>query len=140
MFVEVRRAVKTMRSATFDLNEALQTLVAQVRQNRSLNVSMEMKLPNLPLQTAHQLYCITKEGLTNIQKHANASQVTLKGETKFNNIVLEIIDNGKGFNPDSPHAGFGLKGMQERVDVLAGEIIINSQKTKGTYIQVFIPF
>ena len=138
--VEVRRAVKTMRSTTFDLNEALQTLVEQVRQNRSLNVSMEMKLPNLPLQTAHQLYCIAKEGLTNIQKHADASKVTLKGETNFNNIVLEIIDNGKGFNPDSPHAGFGLKGMQERVDVLAGEIIINSQKTKGTYIQVFIPF
>ena len=138
--VEVRRAVKTMRSTTFDLNEALQTLVEQVRQNRSLNVSMEMKLPNLPLQTAHQLYCIAKEGLTNIQKHADASKVTLKGETNFNNIVLEIIDNGKGFNPDAPHAGFGLKGMQERVDVLAGEIIINSQKTKGTYIQVFIPF
>ena len=138
--VEVRRAVKTMRSTTFDLNEALQTLVEQVRQNRSLNVSMEMKLPNLPLQTAHQLYCIAKEGLTNIQKHADASKVTLKGETNLNNIVLEIVDNGKGFNPDSPHAGFGLKGMQERVDVLAGEIIINSQKTKGTYIQVFIPF
>ena len=138
--VEVRRAVQTMRSATFDLNEALQTLVAQVRQNRSLDISMEMKLPNLPLQTAHQLYCIAKEGLTNIQKHANASQVTLKGETNFNNIVLEIIDNGKGFNPDYPHAGFGLKGMQERVDVLAGEMIIKSQKTKGTCIQVFIPF
>lgn len=138
--VEVRRAVRTMRIATFDLNEALQTLVEQVRQNSSLDICMKMKLPNLPLQTAHQLYCIAKEGLTNIQKHADASQVTLKGETKFNNIVLEIIDNGKGFNPDSPHAGFGLKGMQERVDVLAGEIIIKSQKNKGTCIQVFIPF
>ncbi|BAY84161.1 integral membrane sensor signal transduction histidine kinase [Calothrix parasitica NIES-267] len=138
--VEVRRAVRTMRDSTFDLNEALQTLVAQVRQNRSLDISMEMKLPNLPLQTAHQLYCIAKEGLTNIQKHADASQVTLKGETNFNNIVLEIIDNGKGFNPDSPHAGFGLKGMQERVDVLAGEMRIKSQKAKGTCIQVFIPF
>jgi len=138
--VEVRRAVRTMRESTFNLNEALQTLVEQVRENRSLEICMEMKLPNLPLQTAHQLYCIAKEGLTNIQKHADASKVTLRGEKKFNNIVLEIVDNGKGFNPDSPHAGFGLKGMQERVDVLAGEIIIKSRKTKGTFIQVLIPF
>lgn len=138
--VEVRRAVQTMRKSTFDLNQALQTLVEQVQQNYSLQISMEMKLPNLPLQTAHQLYSIAKEGLTNIQKHASASQVTLRGETKFNNIVLEIIDNGIGFNPDSPHAGFGLKGMQERVDVLAGEMIIKSRETKGTCIQVLIPF
>ncbi len=138
--VEVRRAVKTMRNSTFNLNEALQTLVEQVRQNRSLNICMEMKLPNLPLQTAHQLYCIAKEGLTNIQKHAEASKVTLRGDTKFNNIVVEIIDNGKGFNPDSPHAGFGLKGMQERVDVLAGEMIIKSRENKGTSIQILIPF
>ena len=138
--VEVRRAVRTMRDSTFNLNEALQTLVEQVRQNRSLEICMEMKLPNLPLQTAHQLYCIAQEGLTNIQKHADASKVTMRGETKFNNIVLEIIDNGKGFNPDSPHAGFGLKGMQERVDVLAGEMIIKSRKKKGTCIQVLIPF
>ncbi|MEM6403834.1 MAG: sensor histidine kinase [Cyanobacteria bacterium P01_D01_bin.116] len=138
--VEVRRAVRTMRESTFDLNQALQTLVEQVRNNRSLEICMEMKLPNLPLQTAHQLYCIAKEGLTNIQKHADASKVTLHGEAKFNNIVLEIIDNGKGFNPDSAHAGFGLKGMQERVDVLAGEMIIKSRKSKGTCIQVSIPF
>ena len=138
--VEVRRAVRTMRESTFDLNQALQTLVEQVRNNRSLEICMEMKLPNLPLQTAHQLYCIAQEGLTNIQKHADASKVTMRGETKFNNIVLEIIDNGKGFNPDSPHAGFGLKGMQERVDVLAGEMIIKSRKKKGTCIQVLIPF
>ncbi|MEM7552537.1 MAG: sensor histidine kinase [Cyanobacteria bacterium P01_A01_bin.84] len=138
--VEVRRSVQTMRESTFNLTQALQSLVEQVRQNQRLQVSIEMKLPNLPLQTAHQLYCIAKEGLTNIQKHADASQVTLRGETKFSNIVLEIIDNGKGFNPDSPHNGFGLKGMQERVDVLAGEMIINSRETKGTRIQVLIPF
>ena len=138
--VEVRRAVRTMRDSTFNLNEALQNLVQQVEQNQNLQICMEMKLPNLPLQTAHQLYCIVQEGLTNIQKHASASKVTLQGETRFNNIVLEIIDNGKGFNPDYPHAGFGLKGMQERVDVLAGEMIIKSRETKGTCIQVIIPF
>ncbi|NJO28605.1 MAG: sensor histidine kinase [Richelia sp. SL_2_1] len=138
--VEVRRAVRTMRDSTFNLNEALQTLVEQVQQNQSLQISLEIKLPNLPLQTAHQLYCIAKEGLTNIQKNASASQVILRGETKFNNIVLEIIDNGKGFNLNSPHTGFGLKGMQERVDVLAGEMIINSKEMKGTHIQVLIPF
>ncbi|MEM7552536.1 MAG: hypothetical protein AAF378_00270 [Cyanobacteria bacterium P01_A01_bin.84] len=54
--------------------------------------------------------------------------------------VLEIIDNGKGFNPDFPHTGFGLRGMQECVDVLAGELIIKSREIKGTHIQVFISF
>ena len=138
--VEVRRAVRTMRDSTFNLHEALQTLVEQVQQNQNLDIHLEIELPNLPLQTAHQLYCIAKEGLTNIQKHADASQVTLRGETKFNEIVLQIIDNGKGFNSDTPHSGFGLKGMQERVDILAGEMKINSRKTKGTCINILIPF
>ena len=138
--VEVRRAVRTMRDSTFNLHEALQTLVEQVQQNQNLDIHLEIKLPNLPLQTAHQLYCIAKEGLTNIQKHADANRVTLRGETKFNNIVLQIIDNGKGFNSDAPHSGFGLKGMQERVDILAGEMIIDSRKMKGTCINILIPF
>ncbi|MEL7241230.1 MAG: sensor histidine kinase [Cyanobacteria bacterium J06629_18] len=138
--VEVRRAVRTMRDSTFNLHQALQTLVEQVQQNQNLDIYLEINLPNLPLQTAHQLYCIAKEGLTNIQKHADASQVTLKGEIKFNNIVLQIIDNGKGFNFDAPHSGFGLKGMQERVDILAGEMIIDSRKIQGTCINILIPF
>ena len=138
--VEVRRAVRTMRDSTFNLHEALQTLVEQVQQNQNLDIHLEIKLPNLPLLTAHQLYCIAKEGLTNIQKHADANRVTLRGETKSNNIVLQIIDNGKGFNSDTPHSGFGLKGMQERVDILAGEMIIDSRKMKGTCINILIPF
>ena len=129
-----------MRDSTFNLHQALQTLVEQVQKNQNLDINLEINLPNLPLQTAHHLYCITKEGLTNIQKHADANTVILRGETKFNNIVLQIIDNGKGFNPHALHSGFGLKGMQERVDILAGEMIINSRKSKGTCIQVLIPF
>ena len=52
--VEVRRAVRTMRDSTFNLHEALQTLVEQVQQNQNLDIHLEIKLPNLPLQTAHQ--------------------------------------------------------------------------------------
>ena len=137
--VEVRRAVRTMRSATFDLNEALQTLIEQVQNNRSLDICMEIKLPNLPLQTAYQLYCITKEGLTNIQKHSQAALAQLHIQTGLNTISINLIDDGMGFNPNAPTAGFGLQGMAERVQILKGQITIRSRLGKGTFIDITVP-
>jgi len=65
--------------------------------------------------------------------------VRLKGYQTSDGIILELSDNGQGFEVEAPHAGFGLRGMQERVDILGGELKIESSLGKGTQIQVLIP-
>ncbi len=136
---DVRIAVQTMRSKDFNLNQALSTLVEQVKQNQSFTIRVDVNLPKLPLQTSHQLYCIVQEGLTNVQKHAHASCVMLRGYSTVSAIILELTDDGRGFDSELPRSGFGLRGIQERVQLLGGDLKINTEPSKGTCIQVMVP-
>jgi signal transduction histidine kinase len=134
---DVRRAVQTVRQP--NLSTALQSLVEQVKQNRALSIQSELNLPPVGLQTSHQLYCIIQEGLTNIQKHAHASCVKLRGHATSEQIILELEDNGRGFDPTLPRPGYGLRGMSERVNLLGGQLQIKSTAGQGTQIRISAP-
>ncbi|MEM8810849.1 MAG: sensor histidine kinase [Cyanobacteria bacterium P01_G01_bin.38] len=139
---EVRRAVSTMRHGSFDLPVALGSLVEQVKQTypeQPLTIETQINLPSLPLQVSQQLFLIIKEGLTNIQKHSQASLVKLWAQMTPEGITVGLSDNGIGFSPGKPSTGFGLRGMQERVQLLAGQMTVHSTPGKGTLIQVTIP-
>jgi signal transduction histidine kinase len=134
----VRQAVQTVREE-FDLTTALQRLIDQVRQNHTFTIQVEVILPPLTLQTSHQLYCVVQEGFTNIQKHAHATKVHLSSQMTSEAILLELEDDGQGFDPTLTYNGYGLKGMQERVHLLGGELQIISAIGKGTRIRVMTP-
>jgi signal transduction histidine kinase len=134
----VRQAVQTVREE-FDLTTALQRLIDQVRQNHTFTIQVEVILPPLTLQTSHQLYCVVQEGFTNIQKHAHATKVHLSSQMTSEAILLELEDDGQGFDPTLTYNGYGLKGMQERVHLLGGELQIISAIGKGTRIRVMAP-
>jgi signal transduction histidine kinase len=136
---DVRLALQTMRQSDFNLNEALNRLVAQFNQSRLFKIKLDINLPQLPLQTSHQIYCILQEGITNIHKHAGATYVNLRGWFTDELIVLMLTDDGKGFNSEQVNSGFGLRGMQERVQMLGGKLKIDSAPGEGTQIQVIIP-
>jgi signal transduction histidine kinase len=136
---DVRHALRTMRQPGFHLNEAIATLIEQVQLNQSFVIHAQINFPPLSLTTSHQIYCIVQEGLTNIQKHAQATQVTLKMQPEAEHLWLELMDNGCGFEPNSIGHGFGLQGMAERVHLLGGKLKIRSAPGTGTQIQVAIP-
>ncbi|NEQ69385.1 MAG: sensor histidine kinase [Symploca sp. SIO2D2] len=137
---EVRRAVSTMREEAFDLNAALLQLIESLRSNSSITVKSKIDLPQLPLQTNHQLYCVIKEGLENIRKHSQAQVVYLRGYASTDALILTIEDDGIGFNLAKPTQGFGLRGMQERVQLIGGSIQWDSTPGQGTRIQIRVPF
>lgn len=87
-----------------------------------------------------QIYRILQELLTNIIKHANATQVDIQ-LLKFTNTVNIIVeDNGIGFNPIEKHKGIGLKNIHSRiVNKLKGNYQIDSGKGNGTTITIDIP-
>ena len=92
------------------------------------------------------LYRLVQEGLTNIRKHAEATQITIRLVAAFPNIILRIIDNGKGFDVRSRLATaveekrMGLRSMEERVNLLGGAMKIQSQPEKGTHLAITIPY
>ena len=136
---DVNHSLKTMRQSDFNLNQALTHLVEQLRYNQALSVQWEINLPKLPLQTSHHIYYIVKEGLINIQKYAHASAVRFRGVSTPEGILIELADDGQGFDPKLPHLGLGLQGIEERVQLLRGELTINSTPGSGTQIQIILP-
>ncbi|MEL6166752.1 MAG: ATP-binding protein, partial [Cyanobacteria bacterium J06628_3] len=95
--------------------------------------------PQLNLYKSYQIYCIVKEAMMNIQKHARASQVIFCGNSTSEGIVLDIKDNGIGFDSEQKRTGFGLQGMMERVQLLGGKIEVKTALNQGTQIQVRLP-
>ena len=136
---DVRLSVQTMRQSHFDLNQASRELIEQIHAIHPLTIDYQLQFPSLPPKVAHQLYCILQEGLTNIQKHAQASQVHLRGYATSTDIWLELQDDGIGFDGVETLPGFGLQGMQERTQLLGGQLTVQSQIGQGTFIQVGIP-
>jgi signal transduction histidine kinase len=132
----VRQALGTMKRSNFDLKEAI---VALAEQNHPFQIIVDLQFPPLSLQSSYQLYCIVQESLTNIQKHAQADRVTIESKIVNNSTILQIGDNGKGFDLDRPHPGFGLRNMKERVQCLGGKFYLDSKIGKGTQIKIFVP-
>jgi signal transduction histidine kinase len=140
---DVSQALQTIRDSesnfTINLDRALKTLIEQIQQQQSLQVYWEIDLPILSWQTSQQVYYIFKEGLINIQKHACASCVCLKGRSTPEKIILELNDNGIGFDRQNSRDGFGLKGIAERVQILDGEFKLDSKPGNGTRLQIILP-
>jgi signal transduction histidine kinase len=132
----VRQALGTMKRSNFDLTEAIGALAEQ---NHSFEIVVDVHFPQLSLQSSYQLYCIIQESITNIQKHAQADRVTIDSRIVERGTILEICDNGNGFDLDRPHAGFGLRNMKERMQCLGGEFHLDSNIGQGTQIKIFVP-
>jgi signal transduction histidine kinase len=132
----VRQALGTMKRSNFDLTEAIDALSEQ---NHPFQIIVDVHFPPLSLQSSYQLYCIIQESITNIQKHARADRVTIDSRIVDRGTILEICDNGNGFDLERPHAGFGLRNMKERVQCLGGEFHLNSKIGTGTQIKIFVP-
>ncbi len=136
---DVSIALARMRQSDFDLNQALTALMEQVRHNSALQVQWEVNLPQLSVHKSYQIYCIVKEGMVNVQKHARASQVNFCGRLTSEGIVLELKDNGVGFDPENLQKGFGIQGMAERVHLLGGKLELKAAREQGTQIQILLP-
>jgi signal transduction histidine kinase len=87
-----------------------------------------------------QLFAIGREALANIQRHAEASAAHVRIDAQRGQIVLEVSDNGRGFDPADGNPGhFGLESMRSRAAEIGGRITITSAPGSGTLVQVCVP-
>lgn len=142
---ETRRALKALRASPLDdlgLALAIRQLAesAAERAHLGLEVSVSETLPNLKPEVEQTIYRIAQEALENAAHHANAKSVRVKLATRENNLVLEIHDDGKGFDiaNNAPQGHYGLEGMQERANLIGARLEILSQVGKGTRILLVV--
>lgn len=91
-----------------------------------------------PPEIENNLYRVIVEGLTNVARHSQATKVGLLVETHGSTLKVIIEDNGIGFDPVAM-AGFGIKGMAERINLIRGTMAIESSPGHGTAIHLRIP-
>jgi PAS domain S-box-containing protein len=144
----LRATVAALRPAMLDdlgLAPALESLATtfQLRTGARclLEMAPELSSMELPSETSAALFRIAQELLTNVMRHAAASQVRIRLYQGDGRVTLEVTDNGKGITskrmskPDS----FGLRGMQERVSLLGGHFYIGGTLGVGTTARASVP-
>lgn len=144
-----RLALKEMRLLLYELQppltekvglvEALSHRLDAVEGRAGVKVRLLAKeWVDLPAPVEENLYRIALEALNNILKHAEATTVTVHLCADAAGVDLEVVDNGKGFEPDSvmSRGGMGLLSMRQRVERLNGKLTIQSTPGEGTRVKV----
>jgi signal transduction histidine kinase len=113
----------------------------QARTGIATTLLAEDDLSALDDQASTALFRILQEALTNIMRHAAATEVTARIARDPDAVVMEVTDNGRGFDAaDAPFPkSLGLLGMRERAALLGGVTSVTSQQGRGTTVHVRLP-
>lgn len=148
LFIRLRQIVRALRPPVLEelgLKAGLEALIADVQARTGLHCSVVFEGGDRPavrlptLETA--FYRIVQELLTNVIRHAHATAVSIVVTRSRREWRMTVKDDGIGFDVGglSLTGGFGLRGIQERVEILAGQVEIVSSPESGTTVQVYIP-
>lgn len=142
----VRRIAADLRPVMLDdlgLVAALESLLHDLSQRTGMVVVFEAEEsePEFGEPLSSALYRIVQEALTNVARHAQASEVTVGIRFDADCLVLTVRDNGRGFDPEAAggRKSYGVLGIRERAFTLGGEASINSRPGGGTLVEVVIP-
>ena len=126
------------------IKDALKQHLTKFAERNELKCTFEDKSSffELDAQQSLTLFRILQESLTNIVKHAKASEVKVKLLQTNDSLQLSISDNGIGFNSQSATKleSYGLIGMKERAFLINGNLSVTSKKNAGTTIKIEIPY
>ncbi|QLE57591.1 GAF domain-containing protein [Nostoc sp. TCL26-01] len=142
---EARRSVNALRPQileTSNLSKALNRLAAQMSASIDTQTICNVigQVYPLSVEIENNLLRIGQEALTNAIKHASAREIKLELVYEPTQLLMQIKDNGEGFDPDSLSIvkGFGLIGIKERCDRIGAHLTIQSIPGQGTEITILI--
>ncbi len=141
---EMRTLIFELRPSSLEsdgLVQALRTHATAVQRRTGLLIVVDAEpIDRLALPAEEALYRIGQEALHNIVKHANASNATIRILREGDRVRLVVTDDGAGFAPDEvPRGHLGLIGMRQRVDLVGGELRVESRPGQGTLIEATVP-
>ncbi|MGR9048789.1 sensor histidine kinase [Halobacillus faecis] len=143
---EVRRIIYDLRPMALDdlgLIPTLKKYLATIEDyNKSIHISFASFGKERRLDTKYEvaLFRLVQEAVQNAVKHADPKEIKVKVELKSNAVMIVVKDDGKGFDTtQKKEKSFGLVGMRERVDMLDGELNIDSSVGEGTIVTIHLP-
>jgi signal transduction histidine kinase len=144
--IEAREALVTMRASLAEdvpFGDMLQRTIDDFEDRSGLRVESTLRT-GLPAALAPrvqvELLRIVSEALTNVRKHADATTVRIVAEVLSGELLITITDNGHGFVPDEAFdQGLGLRGMRERARLISGSLLVMSELSGGTTVEVRVP-
>jgi signal transduction histidine kinase len=157
--LQMRQAIQTAHA---DVRENILSLRTTLAQEKGLEAAVEEYLTEFGIQTGIrtnflykidgdldlssiaevQLVCILQEALTNVRKHAKAvcvDVVITREHEKFDQVHMQILDDGVGFAMAGSKRNFGLQTMRERAESVNGRLVIKSESGAGTVIECWLP-
>jgi len=139
---ETRRVLKALRATPLvelGLEQALYALVKGVQtvDGPSIALDLSRRIPILSKEMEQTIYRIVQESLKNSLKHAKATFIKVSLDYKDHVLLLLVDDDGVGFETKSSakNSGYGINGLQERAEMMGGELKIESGKVQGTRIR-----
>ena len=145
---QVRNISHNLRPPELDrlgLTESLSSIIKEIEDTGPIKIKSELNNIDgiIPKEKEINLIRILQEAVSNILKHSGATRITINILNSQSRIKFLIEDNGKGFdidqNPEKYAKGLGLRGMNERANILGGSIKIESTPGKGTKLLLEIP-
>jgi signal transduction histidine kinase len=144
----LRSIITELRPAVLDelgLRTAIEALLDRHREQSGFEIDGKLALPGPSSEEARlgedletTVYRLVQEALTNVVKHARASRVSVTVGASEGELLVEVRDDGAGFDPDVASDGFGLAGMRERVALAGGTLSIHSGE-QGTLMRACLP-
>jgi PAS domain S-box-containing protein len=139
----IRDAASALRPAALDMGvaSALEWLVHEFTKHSGIPCELRVDEAQVALgeEAATAVFRIVQESLTNVARHAQASEVSVSLHRMADRYVLRVRDNGQGFEPEAAHLNLGLVGVRERVLALGGELEVSSAPGRGASIEVRFP-
>jgi two-component system nitrate/nitrite sensor histidine kinase NarX len=160
---EMTQMQRAVQSANADVRESILSLRTTLATDKGATAAMAEYIEEFGLQTGIeiqfqnridgeinlsslaevQLVCILQEALTNVRKHAHASQVRVHLDRHRHHgnefVLLQVQDDGVGFETKESHQHFGIKTMGERAHSVNGEVQIQSKQNQGTTVLCHLP-
>jgi len=142
---EARRALQALRAGPLEevgLRVAVGNLARSMaaRSNLELELTLPDELPRLTQAEEHCLYRVAQEALSNVARHARATQVRVALQLTRGHLTLTIADDGRGFDVATVNGGhYGLKGLRERAELVGASLDIVSAQPHGTTLTLSAP-
>jgi signal transduction histidine kinase len=148
---ELDRVIRDLRNYIFglrpgiladrQLGQALRHLAEEFEARSGVVTVADVDDEVASVVTSHgaELIQLTREALSNVGRHANATTCRVSLRQDAGLAVLEIDDDGSGFDPSTARRGEGLTNLEGRADVLGGKVTITSVPAQGTTIRVELP-
>lgn len=123
-----------------DLVSALKTLLAEVEEKSLIKTRLEVSVEQLPPEIENHCYRIVQEFISNTLRHAQATNLEVYFKQTVGQLQLKMVDDGCGFNQDqAKDFHYGLANMEERVEDMAGRMILRTAPYQGVAIDIRIP-